>query len=407
MVRRANNFRSYDPFSKPIDGVRNQTMVGGIITILASFTAISLFMSQICIYFQVDTRHSFILSQSHPLSLVVPTEGGYSNLINSPYPPNGQQARKSQKQQQKNNQHDVDFLESNRMTISVHLTFPHVYCQDLDYSHDGSSRTNGKLHRFYGPKTFTTRAPTDYEHYRATTGCTESEAAGKNRKVGIPSSNPDVKKGCTIEGSLTVPRIGGDLTFTMTDRAWNLLAKRMSGMLPAMRGPSGATPASGWEGMAGMYNMTYFVHDVTFYDGRSTAGWPSAGPETIGSTNPLKGAVGTPEGPVGVAHTSLTVTLIPTRVKRFARKSENIYQASVSKTVIGAVNMVMSQTQIAPGLSIQYDFSPLAVHHVESRENVFVFLSSLVGIVGGVFVTVGLVSGCLVSSAAAVSKKID
>jgi hypothetical protein len=36
-----------------------------------------------------------------------------------------------------------------------------------------------------------------------------------------------------------------------------------------------------------------------------------------------------------------------------------------------------------------------------------VFLSSLVSIVGGVFVTVGLVSGCLVDSAKAVAKKID
>lgn len=55
----------------------------------------------------------------------------------------------------------------------------------------------------------------------------------------------------------------------------------------------------------------------------------------------------------------------------------------------------------------RYDFTPLAVRHVDSRENVFVFLSSLVGIVGGVFVTVKLVSGCLVNSAQAVAKKMD
>jgi len=80
----------------------------------------------------------------------------------------------------------------------------------------------------------------------------------------------------------------------------------------------------------------------------------------------------------------------------------------VGTTVIGAENLVRaSSSAIAPGLSIKYDFSPLAVHHVESRENLFVFLSGLVGIVGGAFVTFGLVGRGLVSSASAVTKKID
>jgi len=374
---------------------------------LASFTAISLFMSQIYIYLQVDTRHSFILSKSHPLSLVVPTEGGYSNILSSPHQNSDHRTNQKPDKKSQQQKHDVDFLESNRMTISVHLTFPHIYCNDLDYSHDGSSLSNGKINHFYGRNLFTRRLPTDYEDYRATTGCTESQAAGKSRRVGVRTDGyQEANKGCTIEGMITVPRIGGDLTFTMVNKQWLLLAKKMEVMLPSMQMSGPEFGSTGWDGIAGSYNMTYFIHDITFYDGRSSIK-PRASSSTIGSTNQLREAVGRMNEGENLAHTSLAVTLIPTRVKRFARRAEDIYQASVSKTLIGPLNMVMSQMPISPGLSIQYDFSPLAVHHVESRENVFVFLSSLVGIVGGVFVTVGLVSGCLVSSAAAVSKKMD
>jgi len=63
--------------------------------------------------------------------------------------------------------------------------------------------------------------------------------------------------------------------------------------------------------------------------------------------------------------------------------------------------------QQLPGLVVTYDFTPLTVHHSEGRDNFLVFLSSLISIVGGVFVTVGMLTGCLVHSAQAVAKKID
>jgi hypothetical protein len=67
----------------------------------------------------------------------------------------------------------------------------------------------------------------------------------------------------------------------------------------------------------------------------------------------------------------------------------------------------MSNPPKLPGLNIHYDFNPIAVTHTESRENFFVFVSSLIGIVGGVFVTVGLVSSAVVTSAQTVLKKQD
>jgi len=69
--------------------------------------------------------------------------------------------------------------------------------------------------------------------------------------------------------------------------------------------------------------------------------------------------------------------------------------------------LAAQRSMLLPGLMIMYDFTPLVVRHVEKRDHLFVFLSSFVGILGGVFVTVGLVSGSLVNSAQAVAKKVD
>jgi len=224
--------------------------------------------------------------------------------------------------------------------------------------------------------------------------------------------------GCTVEGQVTVPTISGDLTFTMMADRWKLAMGKMSmvfnmiqqanmGGWDELGGKVKDDPS--WGSMADQHNFTYFIHDITFgtvgtKQRKSKSSTNKYSP--IGSTNPLFEAIGAVTESPGIAHTSLSVTLIPTRLERFARRSVDTYQASVGKTVIEAENLIRSGAA-APGLSIQYDFSPLAVHHVQSRENVLVFLSSLVGIVGGAFVTFGLVGRGLVSSASAVTKKVD
>ena len=83
-----------------------------------------------------------------------------------------------------------------------------------------------------------------------------------------------------------------------------------------------------------------------------------------------------------------------------------MYQVSVAQHLVNPNTLAAQQSTLLPGLVMYYDFTPLAVYHTEERENFFVFLSSLISIVGGAFVTVGLVSRCLVS-AASVAKKID
>ena len=103
----------------------------------------------------------------------------------------------------------------------------------------------------------------------------------------------------------------------------------------------------------------------------------------------------------------MAVKLVPTTYKRTFHGAKETYQASVSRHIVQPETLAAQHSTLLPGLMLTYDFTPLAVKHMEIRENWLVFLSSLVSIVGGVFVTVGLVSGCLVDSAKSIAKKID
>ena len=58
-----------------------------------------------------------------------------------------------------------------------------------------------------------------------------------------------------------------------------------------------------------------------------------------------------------------------------------------------------------PGVTFAYDYAAMEVNHVESREGLGSFIGSLCAVVGGVFVTTGLLfSG---AKAAVGGKKLD
>lgn len=107
----------------------------------------------------------------------------------------------------------------------------------------------------------------------------------------------------------------------------------------------------------------------------------------------------------GVFLSNIHVDLIPTRYRRFL-SSRDTYQVSVYSHIVQPETLIQSGPHL-PGLAIMFDFNPLTVYVHDANDNIFVFISSLVSIVGGVFVTVGLVTGCLLRSAAAVAKKLD
>lgn len=108
----------------------------------------------------------------------------------------------------------------------------------------------------------------------------------------------------------------------------------------------------------------------------------------------------------GIALANVVVKLIPTRYSSFFGTRDQ-YQMSVTEHIVQPETLAQQGSKFLPGLAVTYDFTPLAVHHVESRDSLLVFLSSLVSIVGGVFVTVKLVTGCLVAGAQEIAKKID
>jgi hypothetical protein len=108
----------------------------------------------------------------------------------------------------------------------------------------------------------------------------------------------------------------------------------------------------------------------------------------------------------GIALANVNVKLVPTLYSGMLTSRE-MYQLSVTEHIVQPETLAQQGSRFLPGLALSYDFTPLAVHHVEARDNILVFLSSMVSIVGGVFVTVSLVTGCLVHSAAELAKKID
>lgn len=108
----------------------------------------------------------------------------------------------------------------------------------------------------------------------------------------------------------------------------------------------------------------------------------------------------------GIFLSHIDVRLIPTRYQRLFI-SRDTYQVSVTQHIVQPETLLPQGAPHLPGMALLYDFSPLRVDYIETRENIFGFISSLVSIVGGVFVTVGLVTGCLIHSAAAVAKKMD
>ncbi|KAL3821781.1 hypothetical protein ACHAXA_000280 [Cyclostephanos tholiformis] len=405
--------RSYDAFAKPIDGIRERSVVGGYITLLALSSAMLLLLSELIVQFQVTTRHSLHLAESAP-SLLFGGRGGdgggnggggkgghnYNDVVTG----GGTNGRRGD--------------DGHLVPLRLHVTFPHLDCSSIDYGHDGNAHSSGAFGRYHAsPYAFVARAPTPGEYLRATVpGYDEydyrreskSKSKSKSKVVGGGGGG-----GCTLLGTIRVPRVGGTLSVSVSPDAW----RRATSLLSFGIDPSSSTlllsggmpdedderdPFAGGR----LPNVTHYVHDLTF--GAPPTSSSSLPPGTI---NPLAGAHHVMDNGSGVALASVSVKLVPTTYVRalwlFHRSPVRTYQASVSRHIVQPETLASQRSNMLPGLFVTYDFTPLAIRHVESRENWLVFLSSLVGIVGGAFVTVSAVSGCLVDSVQAVAKKMD
>lgn len=149
------NTVSFSAFTRPIDGIRSKSTSGGIITILAYTSAILLFLSQLFLYMQVDVRHSLDLAPSFPLSEVVPTEGGFSYKI--------LQSRQRTKANAVNVAKTLNWLDRNKIDVYVHVTFPYIKCDDLDFAHNGHFFSTGDFSKYHGYAKFSKRHPTEYD----------------------------------------------------------------------------------------------------------------------------------------------------------------------------------------------------------------------------------------------------
>jgi len=346
-------YKKIDAFAKPRQDLRQKSALGGLITLVASVAAGCLFLGQMYTYITGVTRHSLHLSRSQwvpvpPLDAAPSKVGG-----------------------------------GGRIALKIHVSFPHLPCSKLDLTHDGVSHKDSTFREIHGKST--TRV--------AATAISKSDW---EKSTGIKSRTPMsmelLRKGCTYKANFDIPKVGGSFTVGMNSMAWSELTP----MLMMGLGLS----AFGGRNMGGMnknndHNVTHYIHSITFGD---------MFPLT---KNPLENdmhLVHNEEG--GIALASVDVKLIPTQYSGFMM-SRDMYQLSVTEHIIQPATMGKQGSRHLPGLAVTYDFTPLAVHHVQSRDNPFVFFSSLVSIVGGVFVTVSLVTGCLVHSAAEIAKKID
>lgn len=260
-------------------------------------------------------------------------------------------------------------LQKGRVPLSIHVTFPHMECSSLDVTLDGASLSSGELEKHHGVHSVTLRLPTgsdrSHSHYAFQAG-----------------------HGCTVIGKLRPLMVAGVLAISVSQSAWLQATHRVQ-----------LRPGNEQKDIAEQlqqFNISHYIHDIQFGKDRG-----------IGIRKPLRGRANWIKNEYGgIAVEYISVKLIPTVVKEsFSEKFT--YQMSVSDHTINPETLVTKGVPYLPGLVLNYDFAPLALYHFSGRDNIFVFLSSLVSIVGGVFVTVGLLTGCLVHSAQAVAKKID
>jgi len=344
--------RRIDAFGKPREDLRSKSVLGGLITLVASTAAGLLFVAQVYVYLTGVTKHSLHLSESH--SFPVP------RLLHVPLNQNRQ-----------------------KIFLKFEVIFPHLRCWQLNVAHDNLVESNPAFARSHGYNAIQKRALSEAEYYKAT-------GTVKSSSNPLPPSR--LNDGCTISGKYSIARVGGTFSITLTQRTW---AEVTSILMMGNFFSTGPDQPRRKLPQHQTYNTTHYISYITF------------GHPFPLMKNPLKNLVNVVDNDVGgIALANINVKLIPTKYQNFFG-TDNTFQMSVTDHIVQPETMATQGSQFLPGMGVTYDFTPLAVHHVEYRDNILVFISSLVSIVGGVFVTVSLVTGCLVHSAAAVAKKVD
>jgi hypothetical protein len=349
----SSGFQRLDAFSKPRQDLRSQSVVGGLITLIASTCATLLFIAQVFIYIRGTPQHFLHVSQSQPHHLLPTTHPFEQKLMEQRKP---------------------------KLAIKFRVTFPLLDCDKLDVAQDNASFRNGDLDKLYGHKVIFFRQATPLEF---------TTALGGGSTLGLNRQNS-----CTLEGNIQAPLVAGNVAITLTKHTWAEASSFLMVQASKMKPSSKDEPQPQQPALVSPYNISHYIHSFQF------------GRLPPGVVSPLQDHGHYIQEGLNLEH--VNVKLIPTLQSSVFGGSQfsGLFQPSVADHSVRQATLVMQG--IMPGLSVTYDITPLAVRQTLGREHILVFLSSLMSIVGGVFVSVSLITNCLVhATAAAVSKKID
>ena len=377
--------RNVDVFVKARADIRTQSTSGGLITLIAASTAFLLFLGQVYFYAFPTQSHTLHLAESMQFPML-------AGDIVDPF---------------QKRLYDI----KGKIPLYFKITFLHTSCASLGVTFNGET-VRGDTHSGYAASERTTnnkkKNPSlTVKKYRPRTA--------ELRKIFGSEHSTEARnhqgKGCTLTGNMRVPIVAGTLAITMTRDAW---AEALNVIMTRSRMPKELMDSNTF-GKETDFNSTHYIHEVRFGKKRSAAAKRLT---SSGYVPPLEDRLRKVENDFyGVAKEEIQVKLIPTvhsnpglLSQMFGGGNRPFYQMSVVEHMIQPETMMTQGSGSAiPGVVLTYDVTPLAVHidELNGDGGFLAFLSSLIGIVGGCFVTVGLFAGCAVRSVEAVAKKID
>ena len=376
--------RNVDVFVKARADIRTQSTSGGLITLIAASTAFLLFLGQVYFYIFPTHSHTLHLAESMQFPMLV-----------------GDVVDPFQKRL-----YDM----KGKIPLYFKITFLHTPCESLGVTFNGEI-VRGDAHS--GHSATQKRTNNKKTNPKLTVNKYKPRTAELRKIFGSEHSDEGRKhkgRGCTLVGNMRVPIVAGNLAITMTRNAW---IDALTYIQSQSRFPDEKKPEK--FGIGDNFNSTHYIHEVRFGKKRSVA---ASGVTSSGYKPPLENRLRRVENEFyGIAKEEIQVKLIPTVHSNpgllssiFGGGNRPFYQMSVVEHFIQPQTMMtQSGTSALPGVVMTYDVTPLAVHIDElGGDGGFLgFLSSLIGIVGGCFVTVGLFASCAVRSVEAVAKKID
>lgn len=364
--------RSFDMFGKPADDLRKRSACGGIITIVASISSIVLFFSQVYLYLGSESFQHMSLAENFMIS----------ELPLSPVITGDEEVDKKKKKPRHSSVVARDRRKDpNNIKLTLHVTFPHMKCGDLQFALDDAAGDD--LASIHGLNAISTSQP-------------------KPGELAAGGFNATVKEGCTFRGSVYIPRVGGHFSITVSPRAW-MYYTTIFGF--------GDIRLANKNSDRKMFNASHYVHEIYFGPTGSRDN-PMLGQKYIfdhdfEENEKHKSLPGfNIPGTEGIGLSSAVVKLVHTK-DQLGFGTKETYQMSATHHMVAPRTLALQHSTMLPGLTVSYDFTPFSVYLTKSSEsNLFSFISNLVTIVGGVFVTVGLVSNCLVG-VTKVGKKFD